>query len=113
MTQECTLGTVHKGSAAILRIGGEVTAEADPQLDAAHRALLAKGVRCIIYDFTGIKYINSAGLAILLDFVTMEEEDKPEFRAFGMNSHFEKIIRMVGMDSYVTLFATEKEALGK
>ena len=76
----------------LVRLRGDVSAETEAALDACHEKLFAAMVSTIIYDFTAMRYINSAGLAALLDYMTTERPARPRFRGFGMTPHFTKII---------------------
>lgn len=95
----------------LVRLRGDVSAETEAALDTCHEQLFNEKTGTIIYDFSGMRYINSAGLAALLDYMTTERPAPTRFRGFGMTPHFSKIIRMVGMDGYLELFDSEAAAL--
>lgn len=94
-----------------LQIEGEVSAEAAEQLARAHRAFLNSDCSIMFLDFSQMEYINSTGLALVLEMVAGEENDSVRYGCYGLTEHFKKIARMVGMDSYVTICDTREDAV--
>ena len=60
-----TVDTVPAGSAAILRIHGEITGGSEGPLMAAYGGV-APGVRSIVLDFGDLEYMNSGGIGLLV-----------------------------------------------
>ena len=111
MNMPCEIQTTTAENCFIMHISGDVTADVRTQLLDAHKTFRETGLSIVIYDFEELKYINSSGLALLLEIVTDNENSSVEYRCFGLTSHFQKIARMVGMDSYMKIFDSRGDAV--
>jgi len=112
MKNRCHLVIIKKPGYTILKISGDMTSDAEILFRDTHKELFAEKQPVLIYDFTEMSYINSSGLALILDAVTTDEASVLQIRCFGLTPHFKKISHMVGMDSYVTIYDDEEEAIG-
>ena len=66
----------------------------------------------MLLDFTGVDYINSSGIAIIIQMLL--EASKSGDRTigiFGLTPHFNKVFTMVGVAKYATMSADEAAAL--
>ncbi|MBE3555289.1 MAG: STAS domain-containing protein [Thermicanus sp.] len=70
-----------------------------------------EGIRCILFDMTNVSYVNSAGIALLIRFVREARKNQYQVAAFGVSPHYQKIFRIVGLTSYIELFADEYGAI--
>ncbi|UOF92572.1 STAS domain-containing protein [Fodinisporobacter ferrooxydans] len=58
----------------------------------------------ILFDFTNTRYINSAGIALLIRYVREARQKEYFCYAVGVSSHYQKIFRIVGLSSYIENF---------
>jgi anti-anti-sigma factor len=72
-----TIDLDRSGSAAILRIGGDVTSASEPDLMAGYAQAAEGGAGVVVLDFAGLEYMNSGGIGLL---VTLR-------RASGVSGH--------------------------
>lgn len=70
-----------------------------------------EGIRYILFDMSGLNYVNSAGIALLVRFVREALKRQYQVAAFGVSPHYQKIYRIVGLTSYMELFANEYGAI--
>lgn len=82
---------------------GELTIDAEESLTAAVRLLDLARRPQIVVDFAAVPYVNSAGIAALLAVLMMLRDRTCGIRFTGMNRHLEKIFRMTGFPSLVTM----------
>ena len=104
--------TLSSGAATtILAFSGDISsASKDAILEMYHG--LDASVAHVLLDFTGVDYINSSGIAIIIQMLL--EANKAGTRKigiFGLSAHFQKVFAMVGINKYATLYADEKAAL--
>tara|TARA_R110001592_G_scaffold83213_1_gene246340 strand:+ start:7969 stop:8388 length:420 start_codon:yes stop_codon:yes gene_type:complete len=64
-----------------------------------------------LVDFTGVDYISSAGLRVLLMAGKFCSKGGVGFAMFGMNPHIREVIAISGFLQILTLKDTEQEAL--
>lgn len=98
------------GKLAIIDIIGDVTSFAERKLLAAFDKATAQRTKCVILNFTGVGYINSAGMSIVIALLTRSQHLGQALRIFGLSEHFQKIFDMVGLLKYMPHFASELEA---
>jgi anti-sigma B factor antagonist len=63
--------------------------------------------------FNEATYINSSGLAIVINLVSEGKKKKQKIAASGLSNHFQKVFDMIGLTDYMDIYATEEEAIKK
>jgi anti-sigma B factor antagonist len=95
---------------AIVDLSGDVTSLAEKKLLAAYEKAVAQKIKWLIFNFSKVNYINSAGMSVMITILTRSQNQGINLRAFGLSLHFQKIFDMVGLLKYIPLFADENEA---
>ena len=68
----------------------------------------------ILLDFRKAEYINSSGIAIIIQMLLESSKSgKQTVGIFGLSPHFTKVFTMVGVAKYATLSPDEESALAK
>lgn len=99
-----------EGKLAIIDIVGDVTSFAEKKLVAAFDKAAAHHATCVILNFGGVGYVNSAGMSIIITLLTRSQNLGQALRAYGLSEHFQKIFDMVGLLKYMPHFTGEQEA---
>jgi anti-anti-sigma factor len=101
-----------EGKLAIIDLKGDVTSFAEKKLVSAFDKAIAQQAKWVIFNFTGVGYVNSAGMSIIIALLTRSQSSAggPKLRVFGLSDHFQKIFDMVGLLKYMPHFASEQEA---
>lgn len=97
-------------SLAMLRFHGDITSTSKAVILDAYRALPA-GTSRIVLDFTKVDYLNSSGIAILIQLLMEAHKAAQVVHSFGLSAHFQKVFAMVGITKYTHLYADEPLAL--
>jgi anti-anti-sigma factor len=104
--------TAASGAAVIvLAFSGDISSTSKEAILAAYHGLEV-GNSPLLLDFTGVDYINSSGIAIIIQMLL--EAHKAGSRSigiFGLSAHFKKVFTMVGISKYANLYEDEKAAL--
>jgi anti-sigma B factor antagonist len=95
---------------AVVDLSGDVTSLAEKKLLAAYDKAAAQKAKCIVFNFSSVSYINSAGMSVMITLLTRSQNQGVALRAFGLSSHFQKIFDMVGLLKYIPHFDNENEA---
>ena len=61
-----TILVTHEGDAGILHIAGDITSGSEPDLVKAYSQATDAGATVIILDFSGLEYMNSGGIGLLV-----------------------------------------------
>lgn len=97
--------------ASIIDITGEVNAAADDALSAAFNEASQGGVKVIVINFTGLEYMNSSGIGVLVTLLIRAQRNKQKLRAYGLSDHYKQIFSLTRLDEAIGIFDSESEAL--
>ncbi len=103
--------TREQDGVTIIDLKGDVTTFADAKMTEAYRTATAAGVKLLVLNFRRSDYINSAGIAILIRIVTEVSRSGQKLAMSGLNDHFQKIFRMVGLSQYADIYEDEAQAI--
>lgn len=98
---------------AILAFSGDIASTSKDAILASYHAVNGS-VKKILLDFKGVDYINSSGIAIVIQMLL--EAHKAGQRTVGicgLSPHFVKVFTMVGVAKYATISPDETSALAK
>ena len=95
----------------ILRFEGDIASTSKEAVLGAYQALPKTEVKRIVLDFTKVDYINSSGIALVIQLLIEAANSGQKVCAFGLSPHFVKVFTMVGITKYAGLFPTQAEAL--
>jgi len=99
------------GTASVLDIEGDITAFSEEALMDAYLEGAADGVRAVILNFTGLEYMNSGGIGLLVTLLVRTNRAKQKLLAFGLSEHYQQIFELTRLDEAIGIYATEAEAL--
>lgn len=113
MGKDLEINTSMKGNAAVIAIKGDVTAVTGSSIEQVYNGDEVSKAEKIVFCFDKNCYINSGGLAFLIDIAAKCRKKKQRVCATGLSEHFQKIFRMVGLSRCLEIVATEEIALQK
>jgi len=100
-----------RGEATILNIRGDVTSFSEIPFKESYRRICDQNARKIILNFERDAYINSGGIALLIQLMYQARENKQMAAITGISEHFKKIFNMVGITKFADLFDSVDEAM--
>jgi anti-anti-sigma factor len=98
-------------SVTILRFEGDIASTSKDAVLGAYQALPKATTKLILLDFTKVDYINSSGIALVIQLMIEASNSEQKVYAFGLSAHFTKVFTMVGITKYAQLFADQDAAL--
>jgi anti-anti-sigma factor len=96
---------------AVLRFEGDIASTSKDAVLGAYQTLPKETTKLIMLDFTRVDYINSSGIALVIQLLIEAAHAGQTVCAFGLSAHFTKVFTMVGITKYARLFHAEAEAL--
>jgi anti-anti-sigma factor len=96
---------------AVLRFEGDIASTSKDAVLGTYQALPKETTKLILLDFSKVEYINSSGIALVIQLMIEAANAGQKVYAFGLSAHFTKVFTMVGITKYAGLFATQAEAL--
>ncbi|MGA7157320.1 MAG: STAS domain-containing protein, partial [Acidobacteriaceae bacterium] len=71
---------------------------------------LPEHVKRILLDFSKVEYLNSSGIALVIQMMIAASKRGQTIRTFGLSPHFQKVFTMVGITKYTTLHPDQAAA---
>ena len=95
----------------IINIQGDLTFDADSGVKRVYSELIEKfPMNKIIINFERTKYINSSGIATLINIIQNTNDRNGKIAFVGMSNHFQKVMDIVGITDFVHIYDTNNEA---
>ncbi len=111
MSKDIQVSTSQKGDIAVISIKGDVTAMTGEVIGNAYQNDTVSNSPKILLQFDKDCYINSGGLASLIDIASEGRKKEQKIHAYGLSDHFQKIFRMVGLTRCIPVFTSEEAAM--
>ena len=113
MNQETEINLKNQGDITIFDVKGDVTAFSEPFFNQAYKNANEQGTSKILLKFTENAYINSGGIAILIQLLAQTKRNNQQICITGLSNHFKKIFNMVGITKFAQIYNTVDEAVNK
>ncbi|PKL39110.1 MAG: anti-sigma factor antagonist [Spirochaetae bacterium HGW-Spirochaetae-1] len=95
----------------IIVIEGDMTSDADADVKKVYSELMDQhNIDKIIVNFEKTKYINSSGIATLINIIQNINDKNGKIAFVGMSDHFKKVMDIVGITDFVQIFETNNKA---
>ncbi|HKZ53087.1 MAG TPA: STAS domain-containing protein [Dehalococcoidia bacterium] len=99
-----------QGPTAILDVEGQITFESTPALrEKILQALKSNGV--VLVNLTQVAYMDSSGIATLVEGLKEAQNRKASFGLFGLTKNTRNVLRLVRLDKVFRIFDSEDDAL--
>ncbi|MHC1744614.1 MAG: STAS domain-containing protein [Syntrophobacteraceae bacterium] len=95
----------------LVHIHGDVTVFSEPFIAEANRKLSEQGASNIVLVFDSDAYINSGGIALLIQLLAQAKKGNQRVAITGLSNHFKKIFHMVGITKFAKVFDSQSEAI--
>ena len=94
----------------VIRVRGDVTAASEGPLMAAY-SQADERTKAIILDFSGLDYMNSGGIGLLVTLLVRSNRQKQKLLACGLNDHYKQIFELTRLDEAIGIHDTEAAAV--
>lgn len=94
-----------------LRFAGDISSVSKDAVVGTYQALDKAVHKHILLDFTGVEYLNSSGIALVIQVLMEANKSDQTVAICGLTPHFTKVFTMVGITKYASLFPNEAAAL--
>jgi len=106
-----TILVTHDGDAGILHIAGDITSGSEPDLVKAYSQATDAGATVIILDFSGLEYMNSGGIGLLVTLLVRAQRAGQRLMAVGLSDHYRQILSLTRLDEAIEIHDDEAAAL--
>jgi len=102
-----------RGTVMVLSISGDITALSETKLTDAYRSATEQGAKRLLLKIAGEAYINSGGIAVLIQILAQTKRHRQVIGITGVSDHFKKIFTMVGITKFATIYPSIEDALAE
>ncbi len=102
-----------KSDVLVLRIGGRLDAISSPKAEHEVFDFINNGQHRLLLDFSGVDYLSSAGMRMLLSVTKKLKTLSGKLVICGVTSNVMDVLKMSGFDHILELVKTEDDALRK
>ena len=98
-------------TASVIQIEGDITSGSEAALMDAYGRAVDGGARTIVLDFSGLEYMNSGGIGLLVTLLVRVQRQGQRLLAVGLNEHYRQILALTRLDEAIGIHDTEAAAL--
>jgi anti-sigma B factor antagonist len=95
----------------VIAVQGDVTAASEDALMDAYTRAADGSTRAILLDFSGLGYMNSGGIGLLVTLLVRANRAKQRLLACGLTDHYRQIFELTRLDEAISIYSDEAEAL--
>jgi anti-sigma B factor antagonist len=95
---------------SVLAIHGDVTAASENALMDAYNDASRSGAKAIVLDFSGLDYMNSGGIGLLVTLLVRVQRQGQRLLATGLSDHYREIFALTRLDEAIELHDTTADA---
>jgi anti-sigma B factor antagonist len=96
---------------ACLRFVGDISSASKDAVVVTYQALDKATQKHILLDFIGVEYLNSSGIALVIQVLIEANKSGQTVAICGLTPHFTKVFTMVGITKYASLYSDEAAAI--
>jgi len=96
-----------EGGAAVIELTGDVDRDAEAALDAAYGQVGKTG--SVVLDFSGVEYINSTGIAVIVGLLARARTNGQTLSARGLTEHYRQIFEITRLADFMTILDGREE----
>ena len=95
----------------VIDLVGQLDGGAQDELAAAYDQTARLGATRVVLDFAGTTYINSTGIALIVQLLARARAERREVTAYGLTDHYRQIFEITRLVDFMTLHADEASAV--
>ena len=99
------------GAVTLFNIQGDLTSFSEPFLSEAYQNANTQGAGKILLKIDKEAYINSGGIAALIQILALSKRNNQHIGITGVSDHFKKIFAMVGITKFADIHESVENAL--
>ncbi|WP_219420013.1 STAS domain-containing protein [Pseudonocardia nigra] len=112
-SEELVVASRRFGDVVVVSVSGDLDMVTAPQLQPAVEQCLAGGGALLVIDLSGLTFLGSAGLKVLLDICDLASEQAWAFRVVvGENRQVIRPLEITGLDTVLPVHHSLAQALG-
>ena len=112
MTKDLDINIVRNGACSVVHVKGDIDLKTSPELRGAILDLFAKrGQERVVLDLTGVNYLDSSGIASLVEGLQEAKKHHARFILCGLNEAPRHVLELTRLAKVFEIVNTVEEAL--
>jgi anti-sigma B factor antagonist len=103
---------IPRARVVVLDLTGDLRGDAQESLEAAYADANAREPRTVVLNLTGVDYIDSTGIALLVGLLARARRDGRELSAYGLSDHYREIFAITRLSEFIHVHDDEPSAVG-
>ena len=99
------------GLVTLLDIQGDITSFSEIYINEAYRKANDQGARHILLKIEKDAYVNSGGIAVLIQILAQTRINKQSIGITGASEHNKKIFKMLGITKFAKIYTSVEDAI--
>ncbi len=95
----------------VIAITGDITSATEALLMDAYGRASDDATRSVVLDFSGLDYMNSGGIGLLVTLLVRVQRQGQRLLAFGLSEHYRQIFELTRLDDAIGIHDSEAAAL--
>ena len=95
----------------VIELSGEINSFAQAALDEAYSRAEALPGQTILLDFSRVEYINSTGIALIVNLLRQARSHARGLMASGLSEHYQEIFKITRLSDYIPVYPDVDAAL--
>ncbi len=95
----------------VLELHGQVNRDAETELNRAYDAAAAAEAGSLLLNFSGVDYINSTGIAVIVGLLARARKDRRALAVCGLTDHYRTIFEITRLVDFMQVYPDEESAL--
>lgn len=100
-------------SAVIVDCFGDIDLSSSPQLRETLLKEIESGAGSVLINMSGVTYIDSSGIATLVEGLQLSRETKTRLGLFGLRTNARSVLELARLHKVFNIFEDEQEAVSK
>jgi anti-anti-sigma factor len=96
---------------AIVDLPARIDASAEQTLNEAYAAATGGPGKRIVLNFSGVDYLSSTGIALVVGILARSRKDGHQVSASGLSDHYREIFEITRLADFMRIFPDERSAL--
>ncbi len=105
------MATAPQTQTGILALEGEIDLHRSPQVKETLEPLIAQKLTRILVDFSAVTYVDSSGLATMIETLQRIQSYGGKFAMFGLRDSVRSIFEIARLDQIFNIFPDEAAAI--
>jgi anti-anti-sigma factor len=109
--RELRVATRTRGNLVVLDLDGDIDRDAAAPLRRAYDHAVGDGAARLLLNFAGVGYINSTGIAVIVDLLGQARADGHSVLATGLSDHYRRVFMVTRLSDFIVLQPNEDSAV--